>query len=154
MSIIAEQAKSKDHDKIVTPGPGIMYVPKLKPKHKTPQVDVKNKGLRIWIFFVNAQWWMNILEWIDLNPIVFGGWASPLISSSFYFYSFKLWCMGAFLFYISPLFTLKRHQNGKISQIKMAVDLRVILPLFYFAVSDLRTHTKRSNSEGSYVEWI
>lgn len=51
MSIIAEQAKSKDHGKIVTPGPGIMYVPKLKPKHKTPQVDVKNKGLRIWIFF-------------------------------------------------------------------------------------------------------
>lgn len=86
MSIIAEQAKSKDHGKIVTPGPGIMYVPKLKPKHKTPQVDVKNKGLRIWIFFVNAQWWMNILEWIDLNPIVFGGWASPLISSSFLFF--------------------------------------------------------------------
>lgn len=48
MSIIAEGAKSKDHDKIVTPGPGIMYVPKLKPKHiKTQQVDVKNKGLRI-----------------------------------------------------------------------------------------------------------
>lgn len=60
--------------------------------------------------------------------------------------------MGAFRFYISPLFTLKRHQKGKISQIKMAVALRVIFPLFYFAVSELRTHTKRSNSEGSYVE--
>lgn len=59
--------------------------------------------------------------------------------------------MGAFRFYISPLFTLKRHQNGKISQIKMADALRVIFPLFYFAVSELRTHTKRSNSEGSYV---
>lgn len=47
MSIITDEAKSKDHDKIVKSGPDIMYVPKLKPKHKTPQVDVKNEGLRI-----------------------------------------------------------------------------------------------------------
>nr|XP_034309394.1 polypeptide N-acetylgalactosaminyltransferase 13 isoform X1 [Crassostrea gigas]XP_034309395.1 polypeptide N-acetylgalactosaminyltransferase 13 isoform X1 [Crassostrea gigas] len=40
-----DEAKSKDHDKIVKPGPDIMYVPKLKPKHKTPQVDVKNEGI-------------------------------------------------------------------------------------------------------------
>lgn len=42
-----------------------------------------------------ARWWMNILEWVDLDPIFFGGWALPLISLSLYFYSFKLWCMGA-----------------------------------------------------------
>lgn len=109
--------------------------------------------IKVWgyEFFCNARWWMNILEWIDLNPIVFGGWASPLISSSFYFYSFKLWCMGALPLTILLCLPFERQQNGKIFKIKMAVALRVIFPMFYFAVSHSRTHTKRSNSEGSYM---
>lgn len=101
-----------------------------------------------------AQWWMNILEWVDLDPIFFGGWALPLISLSLYFYSFKLWCMGARSLLITILLCLplKGSKTGKIFKlIKMAVALRVIFPLFYFTVSHSRAHAKRSNTEGSYV---
>lgn len=60
-----------------------------------------------------AQWWMNILEWVDLDPIFFGGWALPLISLSLYFYS--VWVLDPF--YNSPLFTFKGQQNWQDFQI-------------------------------------
>ena len=37
--------------------PGIKYIPKLKPKHKKPQADAKDKGLSIPSLAINAGGW-------------------------------------------------------------------------------------------------
>ena len=37
--------------------PAIKYIPKLKPKHKKPQADAKDKGLSIPSLAINADGW-------------------------------------------------------------------------------------------------
>lgn len=54
--------------------PAIKYIPKLKPKHKKPQADAKDKGLSIPSLAINAGGWDKHKSVENLETLDLGEW--------------------------------------------------------------------------------